>query len=118
MPVPLDADPRSEGSIGVVMTIGDIIAVRNAGHRLGPGASAATLYRRVQYGGRKGRRASQRLAASALDGLYIVTGVHSGTPVLTPYQGRRTVDNTPCTCGEANTQEKGRHDEDCPSVGL
>lgn len=31
---------------------------------------------------------------------------------------RRTIDNTPCTCGEANTQEKGRHDEDCPSVGL
>lgn len=30
----------------------------------------------------------------------------------------RTIDNTPCTCGEALTQEKGRHDEECPSAGL
>ena len=41
-----------------------------------------------------------------------------GKAGLTPEPERRTIDNTPCTCGEANTQEKGRHDDDCPSVGL
>lgn len=38
------------------------------------GASIDTLLRRVQYGGRKGRRATKRLAALPLGGWEVVIG--------------------------------------------
>lgn len=38
------------------------------------------------------------------------------TPILIPEP--RTIDNTPCTCGEALTQEKGWHDKECPRAEL